>query len=168
MLKEKREKKFVEFLDQFKPQIYRICWGFVDDDLSVDDLFQESMLRVWNAIDKHSGEAKLSTWAYRITVNTCIYWKKKTKRAKLNLDISEYADLEATTTIENDERNRSNILKLRSAIQKLNGVDRSIILLVLEECSYKEISEITGMTTSNVGVKINRIKARLKTIINNK
>lgn len=160
-----KQKNFLDLLDQYKPQIYRICYGFANQEASVDDLFQESMMRIWASMDKHRNDSKLSTWAYRITMNTCIYWQKKNKR-KIVFTKELNQTPRSNTSIVNEHKSKSeNIVLLKNAIDQLNKIDRSIILLVLEECSYKEISEITGMTVSNVGAKINRIKNRLKIIM---
>ena len=166
-MQSQEEKSFIKFLDKYRPQIYRICYGFSNTQSDADDLYQESVMRIWKALEQHRGEAELSTWAYRITVNTCIYYQKKNKK-ELNFKdaIKNQVKNPSTTTNENLESQRK-IKELRSAIQLLNKIDKSVILLVLEECSYNEIAEILGISLSNVGVKINRIKNRLrKTILN--
>lgn len=165
MEKSIKEKRFLELLEKYRPQIYRICYGFTDTDMGVDDLVQESMIKIWNAIDQFRGDSSLSTFAYRITVNTCIYWNKKSKKARLIDKEWKQQSINLHGIADNNEVKNERIQQLRTAIQQLNKVDRSIVLLLLEECSYKEISEITGLSLSNVGVKISRIKTRLKSIM---
>lgn len=153
-----KEQQFLEMLRTAKNQVYRVCWGFASNSSDVDDLFQEVNLRLWQNIESFRGEAAISTWVYRITVNTCILWKREKGR---QLKLREQADppiVLPDAPKETPER----IKRLRAAIQKLKEADRTIILLVLEGCSYKEIAEITGLSQSNVGAKISRIKARLK------
>lgn len=158
-----KEEKFIQILDAYKKQIYRVCWGFTSDPHDVEDLFQETILNIWKGIDSFRADASHSTWIYRIAINTCILWQKKTKKQK---------DLKSTVTpqriVENDafqSEPSPQILKLRVAIQGLKKLDRSLILLVLEGFSYKEIAEILGLTVTNVGARINRIKTKIKETI---
>jgi len=161
MTHSEKEKRFLSLLESHKNQIYRVCWGFCDSKDELNDVYQESMFRIWNALEKFKGQSQLSTWAYRITVNTCIYWKKE-KQRKLHAIIDEKHMQIIDRPMEENDQQRDRILQLRRAIQKLNKIDRSIILLVLEGCQYKDIAEILGISTSNVGVKINRIKSQLR------
>lgn len=167
-MQSQKEKSFIKFLDKYRPQIYRICYGFSNTQIDTDDLFQESVMRIWKALDQHRGEAELSTWAYRITVNTCIYYQKKNKKELNFKDAMEHQLNDVSPTGDDNLESQKKVTELRSAIQVLNKIDKSIILLVLEECSYNEIAEILGISLSNVGVKINRIKKRLRKIILNK
>ena len=120
--------------------------------MDVDDLFQEVMMNLWKGIEGYKGKAQLSTWIYRITVNTCILWKKKqTKNQAVKATIQkDFPAIEGIAEVTQNEQ----ILALKKAIQQLKKMDRTLILLILEECSYKEIAEITGMTVSNVGARI--------------
>ena len=105
----------------------------------------------WKGLVSYKGAAKPSTWIYRIAVNTCILWKKKSSK-QANLIPSPLAE----SIIENEAFQKEpspKILKLRSAIQQLKKIDKSLILLLLEGLSYKEIAEISGITVTNVGAK---------------
>lgn len=155
-----KEKIFLEMLDSYKNQIYRVCWGFTKKPQDVEDLFQEIILNVWKGIDGFRKDSTLSTWVYRIAVNTCILWQKKTTQVESleNIQIPE-------NTIENEAfqtEHNPKLLKLRAAIHNLKKFDRSLMLLVMEGFSYKEIAEISGISVSNVGAKINRIKTKIK------
>lgn len=167
MTHSEKEENFLSLLASHKNQIYRVCWGFCNNKDELNDLYQESMFRIWKALGKFKGHSQISTWAYRITVNTCIYWKKE-KQRKLHTIIDEKHMQIIDQPIEENDQQKERILQLRTAIQKLNKIDRSIILLVLEGCRYKDIAEILGISTSNVGVKINRIKSQLRKEIENK
>ena len=143
-----------------------MCWGFAKQQQEVDDLFQEVMIRLWKGLEKFEGRAQLSTWIYRITVNTCLYFKEKNKKViwqpiDYKSDRSDFSNTE-TTIIQNER-----LQALRAAIQQLSKADKTIALLLLEELSYKEIAEVTGLTVNNVGVKIKRIKERIKKIMVN-
>jgi len=155
-----KEKIFMEMLDSYKNQIYRVCWGFTKNSQDVEDLFQEIILNVWKGLDGFRKESAPSTWIYRIAVNTCILWRKKSNKVE-SLDAVKIPE----TMIQNEAfqtEHNPKLLKLRAAIQNLKKFDRSLMLLVIEGFSYKEIAEISGITVTNVGAKINRIKSKIK------
>lgn len=129
------------------------------DDEELKDLIQEVTIQLWKSHEKFKGESKVSTWVYRVTLNVCLALNRKKKLQTepiSNMDISEEVD-----TVEKEQ-----IEQLYHAIRKLSESDRAIILLYLEKKSYQEISEILGMTVSNVGVKVLRLKEKLKEMIN--
>lgn len=163
-----KEILFSSFLDNYKKQIYRVCWGFTDNANDVNELFQETILRIWKGIDGFKGKSSPSTWIYRISVNTCIYWKKQKMNIQLFNPIDNDYALPTVPPIEEQIIQNENIAILRKAILQLSQADRTLILLYMEDCSYKDIAEITGLSLTNVGVKINRIKIRLKELIKQK
>jgi len=161
MSDKQKEQKFKELLTDNKEMIYRLCYAYLYSKNEVEDLFQEVMISIWNSIESFRNESKVSTWVYRVVVNTALMYNKKDKRVKSIIKNTESINRNAaddfTEYIEKEER----ILKLRKAIIQLEKQDRLIISLVLEGMKYEEISEIMGITLSNVGVKINRIKSKL-------
>lgn len=163
MTSAEKETLFIKVLENHKNQIYRVCWGFSTNPADVEDLFQEVMLNLWKGIEGYKGIAQLSTWIYRITVNTCILWKKRqSKNQKLTAHYEkEFPEVGEIAEVTQNEQ----IVALKKAIQQLKKMDRTLILLILEECSYKEIAEITGMTVSNVGARISRIKVKIKDLL---
>jgi len=152
--KERRE-ILEEWLKQYKGLIFKVVRAYTVVDY--DDLFQEIMIQVWNSIPVFRHEASVTTWLYRIALNTAIKWTKKEKRhdGVEKLDNVQHLLQESKTPI--DER----LTWLYGEIYKLDKIDRSITLLLLEGFSYKEMSNILGISESNVGVKINRIKKHL-------
>lgn len=141
--------------------INRICYSFCTDEDDRKDLFQEIVYRILKSYSGFNNRSSFSTWLYRVALNTAITYKKKKKPLTYNSERIE--NHEALT----DERNISmEIETLYRAIDRLNRIDRAIILLYLEEHSYKEISEITGFSVKNISVKIVRIKAKLTEIYN--
>lgn len=166
MDQKEKEKLFLTILDNHENQVYRVCWGFADDPNDVNDLFQESIIRIWQGIDGFKGKSSLSTWIYRISVNTCIFWKKQRNSMHFFNDIENEIILPTVPSIEDRLINDEKIIILKKAIQLLSKIDRTLILLYMEKCTYKEIAEITGLSVTNVGAKINRIKQRLKILIN--
>lgn len=161
-----REEYFQEIITHHKDKIYRICLAYLYEKELVDDLYQEVLINVWNGLKKFKGNAKLTTWLYRVTLNTTITFNRNSKK-HVKLFNSELPDTfeEAIDTERQAQENRVN--KLMKCVQKLKKDERLIISLVLEELSYKEIADIIGIEANNVGVRINRIKKRLLKIYNN-
>lgn len=124
------------------------------------DLFQEVVINLWKGYPEFRGESKIQTWIYRIALNTCVTFLRKSgkqpKTQPLTDDLHVYADVTATDRIK----------ELYKMINKLNAIEKAIVLLYLEERSYDEIAQIIGLTKSNVGVRINRIKEKLSQMTN--
>jgi RNA polymerase sigma-70 factor (ECF subfamily) len=150
---------FENWLGQHKGLIFKIIRAYAFTAMDRDDLFQDVALQVWRSIPSFRHESAVTTWIYRVALNTAIQWiRKEQKQPRTNaLDDVQYLLRETETTI--DER----IAWLYEEIHKLNEIDRSITLLMLDNLSYKEMAEILGITESNVGVRINRIKKQLIT-----
>jgi len=144
-----------EWLKLHKGLIFKVVRAYTVAD--PDDLFQEIIIQVWHSIPAFRQEATVTTWLYRIALNTAIKWTKKEKKyaGAETLDNIEHLLQENKTPI--DER----LTWLYGEIYKLDEIDRSVTLLLLEGFSYKEMSAILGISESNVGVKINRIKKLL-------
>lgn len=163
MTSSEKEKMFTGVFKENKDRIFRLCYTSLNNKDEVDDLFQEVMINVWRSLESFRNESKISTWIYRITVNTALLFNKRFK-TKLNRfanlepnELDEYHHYEDSFQKNLDEELKS----LHNAIAKLNKQDRLIIGLFLEDMSYEEISEIVGISTNYVGVKINRIKTVL-------
>ena len=124
----------------------------------LNDLYQEVVLNLWKAFPKFRRECKLSTWIYRISLNTCISFMRKEKNIP---EIVSLTPAEADRSEEWDET-QAMLRQLYRMINRLGQLEKSIILLYLEEKSYEEISEITGLTVTNVATKLNRIKEKLR------
>lgn len=126
------------------------------------DLFQEILYQLWKSFPTFRGEAKVSTWMYQIALNTAITNFKKTKRRIITQDLSEqHSVADFSENADTEER----LKELYQAINQLNSIEKAIIMLYLEENTYQEIAKIMGITENNVGVKINRIKTKLKQLL---
>ncbi len=162
MSSEEKEKLFNEVFKENKDRIFRLCYTSLNNKDEVDDLFQEVMANVWRSLDGFRNESKISTWIYRITVNSALLFNKryKTKSGRFqNLEPHELEEMHAGSPF---EKSLDDDLKnLHKAIAELGKQDRIIIGLFLEGTSYEEISEIVGISQNYVGVKINRIKTAL-------
>ena len=148
-----RERLFLELFQRHKAPVQRLCFAYLNSAAEVEDLFQEIMSNVWNALPAFRGESQPGTWLYRIAVNTALLYRRKWKRGE---ELTEVADQSAGVqqNLEDQER----LAALYAAIAELPGQDRLVITLLLEGLSYREIAEITGLTVNYVGVKLSRIK----------
>jgi len=148
---------FITILNSHRKLIYKVCHVYCSDPEDRKDLFQEIILQVWKSWGSFQNRSAVGTWMYRIALNTAITHFKKEKQSKSALSITgiEIPDLDGGN--EKEEL----VSQLYAAIEHLDKIDKSVILLYLDEKSYEEISEITGMSKSNVGVRLNRIKGKL-------
>ena len=156
------EQSFLELMEHHKQLIYKVCFMYASDDETIGDLYQETMLNLWKGFPRFRRESKPSTWIYRIAMNTCISWFRASSARPHTISLTlSMADLFV------GDQERENLKELYALINRLGKLERALILLWLDELSYEEISEILGISPSNVGVRINRIKAKLKAMSNN-
>lgn len=143
--------------------IHKVCNMYCDYEEDRNDLFQEVVAQLWKSYPSFRRESKVSTWMYRVALNTAITSFKKNKRrpdqSRLTYENIEMVDEKYDTTTD------ENIKQLHRAVARLTGVEKSIILLYLENKKYEEIAEITGITQNYVRVKMNRIKKKLKKLM---
>ena len=143
------------WLKLYKGLLFKVVRSFTIADR--DDLFQEIVIQVWNSIPAFRQESSVSTWLYRIALNTAIKWTKKEKKYAGAETLDNLENLLQENKISIDER----LTWLYEEIGQLDAIDRSVALLMLDGFSYKEMSAVLGISESNVGVKINRIKKQL-------
>ncbi len=136
---------------------------YCDTEEDRSDLFQEIVAQLWKAFPTFRNESKITTWMYRVALNTAITSFKKNKRRpdqnQLTHENFQVADVNQEAETEEDIR------LLHHAVARLTGIEKSIILLFLENKKYEEIAEITGITQNYVRVKMNRIKKKLKKLM---
>jgi RNA polymerase sigma factor (sigma-70 family) len=158
------EHKFVTELQDNQNIVHKVCTLYTNDRDSHNDLFQEITVQLWKAYPKFRGEAKFSTWMYRVAINTAITLYRKHKK---RIDTADYESI--IFKIKADEYDETEELQLKlmyKAVKQLNDVDKALVFLYLEDKNYTEISETLGITEVNARVKMNRIKTKLKTILN--
>lgn len=148
---------FENWFDQYKGLLFKIVRAYTSTPMDQDDLFQEIIIQIWNSIPAFRQECSISTWIYRISINTAIKWVGKEQKYYHTETTDNLQYLLQENKVQIDER----LTWLYREIQQLNEIDRSIALLLLDGFSYKEMAAILGITESNVGVKINRIKKQL-------
>ena len=160
-----REVEFVRTIKENEGVIFKITTIYTDNREDQRDLYQDIVYQLWKSFDAFRGEAKFSTWMYRIALNTALSRIKKNKREGHALPI-EHVVLTQTELYDTVFEER--IKTLYEQIHQLNVLEKGLMLLLLEGKSYSEIAEITGLTPSNVGTRISRIKTKLKSKIINK
>jgi len=149
----------------FSGIIIKLCRAYTNSQEDFEDYFQEVCLQIWRSKDNFREESQWSTWVYRISLNVCLTLLKK-KKKKGHHFVSD--TLTAEETEDNYAFSDESLNLLYDAIRKLSEIDRAIIMLYLEEKSYKEIAEIIGTNPNNIGVRVKRIKTRLKKILDGK
>jgi RNA polymerase sigma-70 factor (ECF subfamily) len=145
------------WLDLHKTLIFKVVRAYARDAMDRDDLFQEITIQLWRSIPTFRHESSVTTWIYRIALNTSIKWVRKERQNYQTEALDDVQHVLQERGVQVDDR----LTWLYEEIYKLNEIDRSIALLLLDSFSYKEIAAILGITESNVGVKINRIKKDL-------
>lgn len=154
-----KEREFAQIVLENKRRIYTVCYMFSKDADEVNDLFQEILINLWKGLQSYEGDKFIDTWVWRVSLNTCINYSKKQKRAleKVPLDVN-------FNLFEDMDDDSMQIRQLYDRINKLGYIDRSIILMWLENLSYDEIGSILGITANNVSVKLVRIREKLKSM----
>jgi RNA polymerase sigma-70 factor, ECF subfamily len=152
-----QEQIFKTWLDQYKGLVFKIVRAYAFTVSDQDDLFQEIALQIWGSVPSFQRASSVSTWVYRVAINTAIKWVKKEQKHQGTKELSPVLCLQTESSAVFDDR----LDWLYQEIHKLDKIDRSLSLLLLDGLSYKEMSDILGITESNVGVKINRIKKQL-------
>lgn len=145
------------WLNQHKGVVFKVVRAYASALMDRDDLFQEIVVQIWKSIPSFRKESSETTWIYRIALNTAIKWVKKERNHQQTGDIENAKWLVTANVDLADER----LEWLYNEIMNLDPIDRSITLLLLDDFTYKEMSDILGISLSNVGVKINRIKKYL-------
>jgi RNA polymerase sigma factor (sigma-70 family) len=164
---ENKHDVYLLLIDEFGDKILRLCFAYLDNRSFIDDIFQDVMLAVWSGLDHFRHEASYGTWIYRITVNTIFLFNRSERKRKLVL---EHENFTWPTIHEFEVRiqEEENLKKLYQAISGLADFDRILIALYLEKLSYEEIGSILGISTNLVGVRLNRIREKIRNQINRK
>lgn len=146
-----------DWLGRYKALIFKIVRSYAFTPMDREDLFQEITLQVWRSIPAFREECAVTTWLYRVALNTSIRFSKKERKRTDRTSLDEARHV----LIETDAANNDRLAWLYDEISKLNEIDRSITLLMLDDFSYRDMAAIIGITESNIGVRINRIKKHL-------
>jgi len=163
-LNKELEHSFVTQLEENQNIVHKICRLYTNDSESHNDLFQEITIQLWRAYPKFRGDSKFSTWMYRVALNTAITLYRKSKR---KIKTQDYEGISfKISSVPYDDTIEQQLKLMYSAVKKLNDIDKALVFLYLEDKSYREISETLGISEVNARVKMNRIKEKLRTILN--
>lgn len=151
-------------LEENQNIVHKICRLYTNDSDAHNDLFQEITIQLWKAYPKFRGDAKFSTWMYRVGLNTAITLYRKSKRT---IDTQEFESVSFKIRSEDyDDTEEQQLKLLYQAVHQLNDIEKALVFLYLEDKNYSEISETLGISEVNARVKMNRVKKKLKTILN--
>ncbi len=161
MDKQGQQQFFQEIIERHKGILFKVARTYCPNEDDRQDLIQEMMVQIWQSLHKYNDHFKISTWLYRISLNVAISFYRKSKtRANRHTVLNEQTARVPTKDKTETER-QLNLLE--QFISELKEIDKALMLLYLEDKSHAEIAEVLGMTVSNVGTKVGRIKDKLKT-----
>lgn len=158
------EHSFVTNLEQNQNIVHKVCRIYTSDPDSHNDLFQEITIQLWKAYPKFRGDAKFSTWMYRVALNTAITLYRRSKRSIKTSDLDTVNF--RIKAEEYDDEVEQQLKLMYSAVKQLNDIEKALVFLYLEDRSYKEIADTMGISEVNARVKMNRVKTKLKKILN--
>ena len=158
------EHNFVRQLEENQNIVHKICRLYTQDADAHNDLFQEITIQLWRAYPKFRGDSKFSTWMYRVALNTAITLYRKSKR---KVQTQDYEGVSFKISAEEYDDTIEEQLKLMySAVKNLNDIEKALVFLYLEDKNYREIAQTLGISEVNARVKMNRIKEKLRKILN--
>ena len=153
------EREFLDMIAAQKRVIYKVCYIYAKDQDDLNDLFQEVVLNLWKSFPNYRGDSTVTTWVYRIAMNTCITFLRRSNTRLQTIPMT--ADMASLVA---DEEGRTG--QLQELINRVGKLERALILLWLEERSYQEMADILGISKANVAVKLLRTKEKLKKMSN--
>jgi len=153
---------FEEIFKKNRDRVFRLCCMYSGDSDMRKDLMQDIFIKVWENMGSFRGEASMSTWIYRIALNTCLTHIRSNKKKFQVKSLPDNFDIEDIEPSRDEEQDLKLFIQ---SVNQLPSFDRTLISLYLEDLSGKEISDITGLSEANVRVKIHRIKEHLSKII---
>lgn len=157
--------QFQNIINDHKGILYKVISIYCKNTEDRKDLEQEILIQLWKSLGNYNNSYKISTWLYRIAMNVSISFYRTSQRKNKTIDIEIEPIFSEKFEEEQEDRYSTQKVLLKNFINSLNDFNKAIIILYMEEYSYKEISEMVGITETNVGTKINRIKSKLKKYI---
>lgn len=160
MQAEEQKRLFHEIIEHNKGILFKVARTYCQDEADRQDLMQEMMIQIWLSVHRYDKQLKISTWLYRISLNVAIsFYRKNNARANKHTLLNEQTEQAPTNDSTEDER-QLNLLE--QFINELKEIDKALMILYLEDKNHSEIAEILGISVSNVGTKIGRIKDKLR------
>jgi len=163
-----KDKNYKQIISENQDMIFRLCCFYVMDADLRKDLFQNILIRIWKGLNSFENRSSIKTWIYRISVNTSIDFLRKhekDKQTSKSIDPNNIELIDNSTDLEEDLLISEKTQFMYKCINKLSFIEKTIITLYLEDLSYKEISEIVGISEKNVGVRLTRIKNKINTCL---
>jgi len=153
---DRRRERFLELADRYKVVVAKVCSIYASPSAPFADLYQEVMLNLWSGLDSYSGAAKMSTWIYRLAINTCITWHRRNRR-----HVQGAVDLDCCPEIAADPGSSEDMRELYRLISLLEPFDKALLTLWLDEKTYDEMAAIMGISKANVATRLHRIREKL-------
>lgn len=158
------EQEFIQLIQAHEALILKVCHVYCREPEDREDLYQDIVIQLWKSFPSFGQRSNVATWLYRVALNTAISrFRKAKKRPKMKAIDEQVLAVPLPDTHEHEGK----LQRLHTAMERLNKIDRAIILLYLEKARYQEIAEIIGISESNVGFRINRIKQKLRDTLKN-
>ena len=158
------EKSFLDQLDTNQNLIHKICSLYTNNEEAHKELFQEITVQLWRAYPKFRGDSKFSTWAYRVGLNTAMaLYRKSVRTSTITFDSKIHNVFNEEYNYEVEEHIK---LLYKAVREQLNDVEKALVFMYLEEKDYPEIAQTLGITEGNARVRMNRVKEKLKKILN--
>ena len=168
MLIDKQEKIFNQWFGEYKKLIFKVVRAYAYLPQDKDDLFQEIILQIWSSIPSFQGNAKETTWIYRVALNTALVWKRTEKRKRKQFR-TEFLDIQEMSQDRGDcsgpSQHQHVLDQVYDSIRQLPKSESSIVLLYLDGLSYDEMADVLGISKTNVGVRLNRAKKKLAQLL---
>jgi len=161
------EQKFLELVNENRNRILKVCHVYAWNAADQDDLYQEILFQIWRSLPALKEKQFANTWLYRVAINTAISFVRKRAIRTDRVVYVEHTDLaraiESQQSIEGNTDER--IANLYTAIFKLDPLEKALVTLFLEDCTYEQMAEVTGITANNVGVMLHRAKKKLSSLM---
>lgn len=154
-----KERLFLSAIDTNRRLLYKICYMYATDGEHFNDLYQEVLANVWQGLDTFRGDSAISTWLYRMAINTCVTYHRRNSRHSAGK-----VALEDVVHLEGDAGDNEHLARLRQMYRLISGLsamDKALIMMWLDEKSYDEIADLSGLTRNNVATRLRRIKQKL-------
>jgi RNA polymerase sigma-70 factor (ECF subfamily) len=152
-----KEELFCDVVHAHRNIIYKVCYIYAPKGM-IEDYYQEVLINLWQSFDQFEGRSKRSTWIYRVALYTCISFIRRKEPASISLTFDLSTDEDGTL--------KEQLEELHSVINRLGHIDRALIMLWLDGYAYEEMAEVTGLSLSNVSVKLMRAKNKIKEMFN--
>lgn len=157
---EKKRRLFDSIMADHDNMISRLCFGYSRSKEEFQDLRQDTYVNIWQGLENFCGASSLKTWIYKVTLNTCVSTLRKRKKDGTSLDVEELSDI-----IDDSEDTMQMISDLYKAIDRLNPVDKAIVMMWLDDMSYDEMAEATGLGRNTLATRLRRAKEKIKQLI---